>query len=321
MTSMRAIVYSEFGGPEVLRVREIEKPAPRDDEVLVRVHATTVTAADTLVRTGGPLWGRLILGVRRPRRPVIGTELAGVIEAVGKDVRRLAPGDQVYGFTGFKLGAYAEYACLPERVSLVKKPANTSYEEAAAIVDGASTALFFLRDKAQLRPGQRVLINGASGSIGTYSVQLAKHLGAEVTGVCSTRNVDLVRSLGADHVIDYTKEDFTRRRDAYDVVFDAVGKSSFLRSRRALTPRGVYVSTEVSLAVLFHALWTAITPGRRAPWGMSVEKIGLLTTIRELVEAGVLKPVIDSRYALDQIVEAHRYVDAGRKRGNVTVAV
>ncbi len=321
MTAMRAIVYSEFGGPEVLRVREVEKPAPRDGEILVRVHATTVTAADTMVRTGSPLWGRLFLGIRRPRRPIIGTELAGVVESVGKGVRRLAPGDPVYGFTGFELGAYAEYACLPESASLVRKPANTTYEEAAAIVDGASTALFFLRDEARLRPGQRVLINGASGSVGAYAIQIAKHLGAEVTGVCSARNVELVRSLGAHHVIDYTVEDFTRRRDAYDVVFDAAGKSSFPRARRALSARGVYVSTEVSLAVLFHALWTAIAPGRRARWGMSVEKKALLATIRELVEAGALKPVIDSRYAFEQIVEAHRYVDTGRKRGNVTIAV
>jgi NADPH:quinone reductase-like Zn-dependent oxidoreductase len=315
------IEYTSFGGPEVLRLVRATKPTPKDDEVLIRVHATTVSAADGLVRSGRPLWGRLILGFRTPRRPVIGTELAGEIEAVGKNVRRFAPGDQVYGFTGFKLGAYAEYTCLPERASLAKKPANTSYEEAAALVDGASTALFFLRGKAKLARGQRVLVNGASGSIGTYAVQLAKHFGAEVVGVCSARNAELVRSLGADRVIDYGSEDFTRERGAYDVIFDTVDKSPFLRARHALAPKGVYVTTGLTLSIVFHELWTSIARGRRAVWGMSVEKTALLEEIRELVETGTIRALIDKRFTLEEMVEAHRYVDTGRKRGNVTVAL
>lgn len=319
--TMNAVVQREYGGPDVLRVEQVAKPTPNDDEVLIRIRATTVTAADCLVRTGGPLWGRVILGFRRPRRPIIGTELAGDVEAVGRNVRRFRAGDAVYGFTGFALGAYAEYTCLPERASLAARPTGTTWDEAAALVDGASTALFFLRDKAKLRSGQHVLINGASGSIGCYAVQLAKHLGAEVTGVCSSANVERVRALGADHVVDYTTEDFTSASTAYDVVFDAVARSSFPQCRRVLTPQGVYVTTMIAAPILLQSLWTSIRGGARAMWGMSVEKREHLLVLADLVERGILKPIIDRRYPMAQIADAHRYVDSGHKRGNVVITV
>jgi NADPH:quinone reductase-like Zn-dependent oxidoreductase len=318
---MKKAVYTRFGPPEVLKVRETETPSPRDDEVLVRIHATTVTAAEAAMRRGRPLWGRVILGIVRPRKRMqtLGTELAGGIVAVGKHVTRFNEGDEVFGFTGFAIGANAEFLCLREAASLCLKPNNVTFEQAAAAVDGASTALFFLRDKAGVRPGQRVLVLGASGSIGTYAVQIAKRLGAEVTGVCSTPNVELVESLGADHVIDYTRGDFTQSDMTYDVVFDTVGKSSFARSRGVLAPSGRYVAT-TGLANFLLALATRFS-GKRVVTGMSVDKSDALAYLRSLIEADGLRIVIDRQYDLDDIVEAHRYVDSGRKRGNVVVRV
>ncbi|MEV0029993.1 NAD(P)-dependent alcohol dehydrogenase [Nocardia sp. NPDC050793] len=319
---MRAIVHERFGAPDVLSLREVEQPVPGRGDVLIKVHATTVTAAEILMRRGRPLWGRVILGPIRPRRRlrIPGLELAGEIVAVGADVARFVPGDQVFGFTGFGVGACAEYKCMPESASLELKPANTSYRQAAAAVDGATTALYFLRDIARVRAGQHVLINGASGSIGTYAVQLAKYFGAEVTAVCSARNTELVTSLGADHAIDYTAEDFTTRRNAYDVIFDAVTASSFRRCRGALTPRGCYVPT-TRLRNWPIAGWTALRGGRRVRPGMSIDKRAALASIKELIEGEQLRIVIDRDYRLDQIVEAHRYVETGRKRGNVTISV
>lgn len=317
---MKAIVYTTYGPPDVLEVKEVAKPAPRGNEVLIKVHATTVTAADGLMRRGEPLWGRIILGLRRPRKKLLGIELAGEIESVGKDVKRFRKGDQVYGFTGFRLGAYAEYTCMPEEGSLVTKPANMTYEEAAATVDGASTALFFLRDKASIQSGQKVLIIGASGSIGSAAVQLARQFGAEVTGVCSSTNVDLVTSLGADKVIDYTEEDFTNNGETYDIIFDTVGKSSFSRCKGSLKANGCYLPT-VGLINHILMLWTSITGGKKVITGMSIEKRAALIFLRELIEAGKLKSVIDRRYPLEQIAAAHRYVDKGHKKGNVVITV
>jgi NADPH2:quinone reductase len=319
---VKAVVCTGFGPPEVLRLADLDRPAPRRGEVLIRVRATTVTAAEAQMRRGRPLWGRLIIGFRRPRKRfrVLGTELSGDVVAVGAGVSRFAVGDEVFGFTGFSIGAYAEYKCLPQTGSLAHKPRSVTHEEAAAAVDGATTALFFLRDKASIQPGQNVLIIGASGSIGTYAVQLAKHFGARVTGVCSTRNVDLVTSLGADSVIDYTRTDFTRGGERYDIIFDTVGKSSYGRCRRSLTERGRYVST-VGLDNAVLALVTPVTGGRRVVTGMSVRKDKALPFLRDLIEAGQLRIVIDRRYALADIVEAHRYVDTGHKRGNVAVSV
>jgi NADPH2:quinone reductase len=293
-----------------------------DGEVLIRIHATTVTSAETAMRQGKPYWGRVILGFTGPRRKLrtLGLELAGEIEAVGNGVTRFKAGDKVFGFTGFAVGANAEYRCLPQTASIAHMPAGVSFAEAAAAVDGPSTALFFLRDKAKIQPGQRVLIIGASGSIGTYAVQLAKHFGAHVTGVCSGRNAELVRSLGADAVIDYTSEDFTTQADPYDIVFDTVGKSSYPVARRVLKKTGCYLPT-TGLVNYWYGIRAALTGGPRVKAGMSVNKAEALPFLRGLIEDGKLRIVIDRTYPLDEIVHAHRYVDAGHKVGNVVVTI
>lgn len=319
---MRAAVYTKFGPPEVLELRDVPKPAPASDEVLIRVHATTVTSAEAAMRRGEPLWGRVVLGIFRPRlrMRVLGIELAGVIESVGARVTRFAPGDQVFGFAGFSIGANAEYMCLRETASLARKPLDKSFEECAAAVDGASTALLFLRDKAGIRAGQRVLVIGASGSIGTYAVQLARHFGAEVTGVCSTANADLVTSLGAHRIIDYAREDFTKSGETWDIVFDTVGKSSFSRCKSVLSDHGCFLAT-TGLHNYLLAAWTRLRGGKRVLTGMSVDKTHALPLLTELIGTGALRVVIDRRYTLEEIVAAHRYVDTGRKRGNVVVTV
>jgi NADPH2:quinone reductase len=319
---LKTVVYTRFGPPEVLQHKEMPIPVPGDGEVCVRVHATTVTAAESAMRQGKPLWGRVIIGFTGPRRRfrTLGNELAGTVTAVGRNVKRFTVGDEVFGFAGFRIGANAEYHCLPESASLAPKPVNVGFEQAAAAVDGASTALYFLRDKANVQPGQRVAIIGASGSIGTYAVQLAKHLGAEVTGICSTGNVELVRGLGADHVIDYTVADFTRNTNTYDVIFDAVGRSTFGRCKGALTATGVYLPT-TGLHNYLLDLWTRVARGRRVKAGMSVEKNDSLRYLTKLIESGNLTIVIDRTYPLGRIVEAHRYVDSGRKRGNVVITM
>lgn len=318
---MKAVIYTHYGDPDVLQLQEVAKPTPQKHEVLIKIHATTVTPSCCMVRQGRPLWGRLILGLTKPAKQTPGIELAGEIEATGRDVKRFKPGDQVYGFTGFKLGSYAEYICLPEGSSLALKPVNASYEEAAAAVDGASTALYFLRQKAQLQQGQKILINGASGSIGTFAVQLAKQFGAVVTGVCSTKNVELVKSLGADHVIDYTQEDFTKGSELYDIVFDTIGKSSFARCKPVLKKNGIYLLTIGSLLNVALMGWTALIGGKRVVSGMSVEKNEALRFVRELIESEKLKIIIDRCYSLGQIVEAHDYVQKGHKKGNVVITV
>jgi len=319
---MRAAVHTRFGSPDVVGIAEVAKPIPRKNDVLIKVHASTVTTAECGMRKGEPAWGRLIIGLRRPRKKlrVLGLEIAGVVESVGAEVSRFKPGDEVFGFTGFSAGGHAEYVRLPETGSLARKPANKTFAESAAAVDGATTALFFLRTKLGVRGGQRVLVNGASGSIGTYAVQLAKHFGAEVIGVCGPKNVELVRSLGADEVIDYTERDFTEDLDAYDVVFDTVGKSSFARSKRALRANGRYVPT-TGLGNIFRSLWTSPRGGKKVVAGMSVDKNEALVFIRELIEADELRIVVDRSYPLEQIAEAHRYVETGHKRGNVVISV
>ena len=323
---MQAIVYTTYGSPNVLQLQEVEKPTPKDNEVLIRVYATTVTAAHGMMRKGLPVIGRLFIGLTRPTNPILGTEVAGTIEAVGKDVKLFKAGDHVFGETGVGGGCYAEYLCLPEGEPLAIKPANLTYGEAAAILDGASTALYFLRDKANIQSGQSVLINGASGSVGTAAVQLARYFGANVSGVCSTANLELVKSLGADTVIDYTKEDFTKTGQTYDIIFDAVGKSSFSRCRSSLTPSGVYLTTVPSLAIYPQMLWTSKIGGKRAiiaAAGLrpSSEKTKGLVFLKELIEAGEITPVIDRSYPLKQTAEAHRYVDKGHKKGNVVITV
>lgn len=323
---MKAIVCTEYGPPEVLQLQEVEKPTPGDNEVLIKILAATVNIGDCRIRswTVPPVFWipyRLQVGLRRPKRSILGSPLAGEIEAVGKDVTRFKEGDQVYGIDIDGVRAHAQYVCRPEGGGLAIKPANMTYEEAAAVPHGALTALFFLRDKANVRSGQRVLVNGASGAVGTFAVQLAKHFGAEVTGVCSATNLEMVKSLGADKVIDYTQEDFAKNGETYDVIFDAVSKSSFSHCKDALEAGGVYLATDPQLAVVFSMLWTSVAGSKKAMWALGSEKAEDLDFLRELIEAGEISAVIDRSYPLEQTAEAHRYVEKGHTKGNVVLTV
>jgi NADPH:quinone reductase-like Zn-dependent oxidoreductase len=323
---MRAIVYDRYGPPEVLRLEEVERPVPGDHEVLVRVHATTVSRADCATRDGnrrsGPaamLLSRLVYGVRRPKRRILGSEFAGQVAAVGAAVRSFAVGDRVFGTSGLRFGAHAELISVREDSALASMPAGVTFEQAAAVCDGAINALTSLR-RVGLRERQRILVYGASGSIGTAAVQLSRDLGADVTAVCSTKNVELVRSLGADRVLDYTKEDFTRNGERYDVIFDAVGKHSFLRSRPSLLPGGMYVATDgLRNAVL--TLVTARAGRRRVVFPIPRYTKANVEFVREAIEAGRYRAVIDRRYPLADVVEAVRYVETEQKTGNVVLAV
>jgi NADPH:quinone reductase-like Zn-dependent oxidoreductase len=323
---MKAIVYTKYGPPDVLQLKEVEKPAPGDNEVLIKIHATTVSSGDANLRgfvfvpTGFRLFARINFGLTKPKKPILGTDIAGEIEAVGKDVTLFKEGDQVFGLDGIGLGAYAEYVCRPEDGALAIKPANMTYEEAAAVPFGGHTALFFLR-KGNIRGGQKILINGASGSIGTFAVQLARHFGAEITGVCSTANLELVKSLGAGKVIDYTKEDFTKNGEAYDIILDTVGNVSFSRCKSSLKKKGVYLAVAGGLPQFVRMLWTSIIGGKKLFAGVAAERVEDLIFFKELIEAGKLKSVIDKRYPLEQTAEAHRYVDKGHKKGNVVITV
>ena len=331
---MKAIVCTKYGSPDVLELKDVEKPFPNDNEILIKIYATTVTAGDITTRSGmkgiPPLmrfFAKLMMGFGKPKNPILGMEFSGEIESVGKDVTLFKKGDQVYGTpTGLDVGSYAEYICSPEKPPSKKsafssnvvsiKPSNMSYEEAAAVPIGGLTALHFLR-KGKIESGQKVLIYGASGSVGTFAVQLAKHFGAEVTGVCSTTNLEMVKSLGADKVIDYTKENFSKSDETYDVVFDTVGKSSYSDVKKSLKKKGFYLQAVMKVGHMIRSLGGSI----KVIGGVATEHTEDLIFLKELIEAGKLKAVIDKKYQFEQIVEAHRYVDQRHKKGNVVIKV
>ena len=317
---MRAVVHDRYGPPEVLWLADVERPVPKDDEVLIKIHATTVNRTDCGLRSASPVIVRFFTGLRRPRRKILGMELAGEVEAVGAAVSELEVGDHVFGVKGF--GAHAEFVCMRESAPLAHKPASMTFEEAAAVCDGACIALSCLRN-ADLRKGRSILVYGATGSVGTAAVQLARHFGADVTAVCNTKNVELVKSLGADEVVDYLQEDFTKNGKTYDVIFDAVGKHSFRRCRGSLKPGGLFVETD--LGFMWHApalsLVTRVIGDKRAMVGIAKYTKKDVLFLKELIEAGRYRAVIDRSYPLEQVVEATRYVETEQKTGNVVLTV
>ena len=323
---MKAAVYERYGPPNVVEVKEVEKSAIKDDEVLIRIRATTVSSGDWRVRSldmplGFGLLARPILGFFGPRQPILGAELAGDIEAVGKDVTKFKVGDAVFAFPGASLGCHAEYRAMPEGGAIALKPASLSYEEAAALSFGGTTALDFLKTKGNIQRGEKVLVIGASGTVGSAAVQLAKHFGAEVTGVCSTANLGLVTSIGADKVIDYTKEDFVKNGKTYDIIFDAAGTTSFSHCKGSLNENGRLLMVLAGLPAMAQIPWAALTSNKKVFAGPAAESVQDFFVIKELAEAGAFKPVIDRYYPLEQIVEAHAYVDTGHKKGSVVITV
>jgi len=320
---MKAIVCVKYGSPDAMQLKEVEKPTPKANEVLIKIYATTVTSADIRIRKADPFPVRFFYGFARPKNnTILGSELAGEIEAVGENVKQFKAGDQVFAGAGTSLGANAEYICLPEAGAVAIKPTNMTYEEAAAIPFGATTALIFLRDKGKIQSGQEVLIYGASGAVGMAAVQLAKFFGAQVTGVCSTAKLELVKSLGSDNVIDYTKEDFTQNGKTYDIIFDTSGKSSFSGCLSSLKNNGIYLrAVHINLLPILRGLWTSITSSKKVIGGVAIERKADLIFLKELIEMGRMKSVIDRRYSLEQTAEAHRYVEQGHKKGNVVITV
>jgi len=320
---MKAIVCVKYGSPDAMQLKEVEKPTPKANEVLIKIYATTVTSADIRIRKADPFPVRFFYGFARPKNnTILGSELAGEIEAVGGNVKQFKAGDQVFAGAGTSLGANAEYICLPEAGAVAIKPTNMTYEETAAIPFGATTALIFLRDKGKIQSGQEVLIYGASGAVGMAAVQLAKFFGAQVTGVCSTAKLELVKSLGSDSVIDYTKEDFTQNGKTYDIIFDTSGKSSFSGCLRSLKNNGIYLrAVHINLLPVLRGLWNSITSSKKVIGGVAIERKADLIFLKELIEMGRMKSVIDRRYSLEQTAEAHRYVEQGHKKGNVVITV
>jgi NADPH:quinone reductase-like Zn-dependent oxidoreductase len=332
---MKAIVCTEFGPPDVLHLEEVEKPTPRDNEVLIRVYATSVNYGDLVARNFKNItprqfkmpflfWllSRIFFGLNKPKIKILGSEFAGEIEAVGKDITLFKEGDPVFGYLGQNMGAYAEYLCMPEDGVLAIKPANISYEEAAVVPMGAIMALHLLREKGNIQPGQKVLVNGASGGIGSAAVQIAKTFGAEVTGVCGTPRLEFVKSLGADKVIDYTQEDFTQSGETYDLIFDILGKGSFSRARSSLTPNGRYLFASFKMKQLLQMLWTSmIGSSKKVICALAPGSTEDLIAVKELIEAGKIKSIIDRSFPMEQAAEAHRYVEEGHKKGPVVITV
>ena len=330
---MKAIVCTKYGPPEVLQLKEVDKPAPRENEILIRVRATSVNFGDTLARNFKAvtprkfnmpflfwLLAKISFGLREPKRTILGSEFAGEVEAVGRDVKRFKKGDQVFGYPGPSFGAYAEYLCLPEDGVLAIKPANMTYEEAAVVPYGAIMALNLLR-KMNIQPGQKVLVNGASGGIGSAAVQIAKHFGAEVTGVCGTPRLEFVKSLGADEVIDYTKDDFTKIGETYDLIFDILGKRSFSECQSSLKPNGKLLFASFKMKQLFQMLWTSRGGTKKVICAIAPGSVEDLISVKELIEMGKIRSIIDRRYPLEEAAEAHRYVEQGHKKGNVVITL
>jgi NADPH:quinone reductase-like Zn-dependent oxidoreductase len=327
MVKMKAIVHTKYGPPDELQLKEVEKPVPKDNEVLIKIQATTVTTSDcnarnfTFVPESFMFFARIMFGFKKPKLNILGIDLTGEIEAVGKEVKLFKKGDQVFGSPGTKMGCHAEYSCVPEDGALAIKPADMRWEEAAAISLAGNTALFFIRDLAKIQAGQKILIHGASGAIGTFAVQLAKYYGAEVTGVCSAANAEMVKSLGADKVIDYTKEDFSKSDDRYDFVFDVVGKTTFSECKDLLKQKGIYLENMLELRDILTMMWTSIIGGKKIMGGVSKESSENLKFLLELIESGKLKPVIDRSFPLEKTAEAFRYVEKGHKKGNVVIII
>jgi NADPH:quinone reductase-like Zn-dependent oxidoreductase len=330
---MKAIVNTEYGSPDVLHLTDVEKPVPKDNEILIRIHATSVNFGDTMARNFKAItprqfnmpflfWllAKISFGLRQPKITVLGSEFAGEIEAVGRDVKRFKPGDQVFGYPGQSFGAYAEYLCMPEDSVLAIKPTNMTYEEAAVVPYGAIMALPLLR-RVNIQPGQKVLVNGASGGIGSAAVQIAKYFGAEATGVCATPRLEFVKSLGADKIIDYTKEDFTQNGETYDLIFDILGKNSFSRCKSSLKPSGIHLFASFKLKQILQMLWTSRLGGKKVICAIAPGNIEDLISVKELIEAGKIRTIIDKRFPLEQTADAHRYVEKGHKKGSVVIFV
>ncbi len=317
---MKAVVYKQYGSPEVLQLMDVEKPMPKNNEILLSIKATAVNSGDIRLRKADPFAVRFLSGLIKPKINILGSVFSGEVESIGKDVTFFKVGDYVFGHTDMRFGAYSEFKCFPENASLALKPANITHIEAATIPFGGTTALHFIK-KADIKSGQKVLIVGASGAVGSTAVQLAKSYGAHVTGVCSTANLALVKSLGADEAIDYTKEDFTKNGETYDVIFDAVNTISISRSLKSLNKRGILILSAAGMSEMFQGLWISMTNSRKVWTGVISHKAEDIVFLKELIEAGKLKPIIDRTYPLVQIVDAHAYVEKGHKKGNVAIEV
>ena len=322
---MKAVTCTKYGPPEVLQLKEVEKPIPKDNEIRIRIFTVVVATEDPLQRKGKPYFARLIIGFTKPRKSILGTEFAGEIDVVGKGVKLFKKGDQVFGSTGSNFGCYAEYVCVPEEGLLSIKPPNITNEEATPVCS-ALTAWNFLITKANIQSGQKILINGASGSVGSAAVQIAKVFGAEVTGICSTANLEMVKSLGADSVIDYSNENFTKNGQTYDIIFDVASKSTFSQCKNSLKQKGIYLNPVLKLSILLHMFWTSMFNSKKVMFSATglrplPERLANLKELIKLFEDGKLKTIIDKSYQLEQIVEAHRYVESGQKRGNVMINV